>query len=297
MYDKLKLSEIYGLRLITGVSGKNHTSYRGGGDVPFAVMPETVAELRSFRNFIRETTCPFAVLGGGTNTLIPDCGYNGATVITNKFRGIEVNDVFITSGSHESVARIARIAEENGLSGMESLSGIPGSIGGAAVMNAGSYGRELCELVDEVGFFDFEDGKIYKLPGSKIPWAYRSSGDLFNNRVIVTVKLRLFPGESDSIHSRTEFVKNLRRDSQPAYPSLGSVFKKINGIGAGFYIDKAGLKGISRGGAEISRKHAGFIVNKGGGTASDFLYLKNLAEEAVFRKFGVRPETEIKILT
>lgn len=277
------------------LSGKELSAYRGGGAVKIVAYPESVSALKALTALATEFGVPYIPFGLGSNLLISDNGYDGIFISSIGFRNLSVRGNRLVSGSGVSLKRAMECAAENDVSGLEELSGIPASIGGMAKANAGSFGKEMADIISEVTVFDCQTGNVSVIKRRDIDYGYRTSGDTFRGKIILEA---VIDGEhSDKVRKVSEHFLNERRKTQPSFPSLGSVFKRTNlGVGMGYYIDKAGLKGTRVGGAEISEKHAGFIVNRGGGTAADYIKLKRLAHDVVYRKFGISAEDEIEII-
>ncbi len=235
------------------------------------------------------------VLGGATNVLFPDGGFDGVAVTTG-----EIKDVFrkgnrVYCGAGVRLPDLVKKCAKYGLSGLEQLSGIPGSAGGAIAMNAGAFGREMAELIARVDAVTAE-GEVVALSRYALDPAYRHTCIAEKGLTVLGAELALTPSSEREIRTSVEEYRKRRRNSQPAGRSLGSVFKRVDGISAGYYIERAGLKGEKKGGAEISERHANFIVNSGGATGADFLYLAELARRRVFDKFGITLEYEVIFL-
>lgn len=293
--DELKKAfDVGGISYKTYVDAKHLSSFKGGGRAKLVVYPKTVKELE----YVYATTSgvPHKAIANGSNTLIADGGYNDLLVSLKKLCDPpEIHDKYVVARAGVNLNAVISSSIASGLSGIEELSGIPASIGGAVYMNAGAFGREIGELISEIALFDVQTLESYVLTDVNLSPSYRNGG-IPDDAIITSVKLRLARGAENSAKRRDEILAK-RRLLHPVEPSLGSTFKRTStGIGAGYYIDKAGLKGAKAGGAEISRKHANFIVNKLNGTASDYLALTEIAETAVKNKFGITLEKEIKII-
>jgi len=282
-----------------------HTSMKVGGPARFFIEPASEAELVEKVREFHGDGLPFFILGNGTNVIVRDRGYFGAVISTLKaLTGISVSsgsgDAHKTAlycGAGESLARISRVAAESGLTGLEELSGIPGSVGGAVYMNAGAYEREIAGVVLSVKAYDIVDDKIIMLTKDECMFGYRSSVFKKMPLVVLGAEFGLASGEREEIYAMMADFAGKRNEKQPVeLPSAGSFFKRPEGGYAGRLIEAAGLKGMRKGGAQVSEKHAGFIVNTGGATASDVL---NLAEEIkmiVYAKFRVELEEEPVII-
>ncbi|MBO5776751.1 MAG: UDP-N-acetylmuramate dehydrogenase [Clostridia bacterium] len=269
---------------------------RAGGKLSLIAYPRNVTELITTINLAKEYDLPLFVLGGGSNLLVRDGGYQGAAVSLKHFKGslIKKNHLFV--GAHEKLPFLASMTARNSLAGLEPLCGIPCSIGGAVIKNAGCYGTEISDLVEAVTILDLNTLKVERINRNKIDYSYRSSGNALKNAIVLYVRLRLTPS-CENLLEKISTYREKRLCSQPTEPSLGSVFLKTkDGVSAGYYIDKAKLKGTRIGGAEISTKHANFIINANGATATDYLKLCSLMHDVVYKKFKISLQKEIDII-
>ncbi len=284
----------FGMRVRLDVNAKFLSTYRAGGNVSLVSYPKTPKELL----FAYESAegLPVAVLGNGSNVLIPDSGYGGMAICTRLMSEdivVSGNTIEISTGA--SLSRLIRCSTLSGLDGLEELSGIPATVGGAIYMNAGAFGREIAETLSRIELVDTISRKSYKLSASELHPTYRNGG-LPKNVIISRATFTLSPSNADP-DARVREIIQRRKALHPTQPSLGSVFRKPEGgVSAGYYIDKCGLKATRIGGAEISAKHANFIVNVGNGSASDYLRLAELAKSVVKRKFDVDLREEIRVL-
>lgn len=269
----------------------DYTSVKIGGICDTVAYPEW-GEFYSTLSYL-DCKVPYVVLGRGSNTLISDSGFRGVVVTTAKLSLVEVDSNGIVCQCGASLPKISKIAKEHSLSGLEWAVGIPASIGGALVTNAGAYGGCIGDIVEWAEIF--RRGKAYVYDGSDLDFGYRHS-KVSDLGTVGRVKLRLSPDLVKNVEEREREIRIKRASTQPVGLSLGSVFKAHNGVSAGYYLDKAGLKGVSIGGAMISDVHAGFIINRGGATAKDYLALIELAEEVVAKKYGIKLQREIKLL-
>ncbi len=273
------------------------TTFKIGGPAELMVIPHSAVELSQTVKICAETGIRPLILGNGSNLLVSDSGVKGVIVYTGAMDDISLqDDETIRCAAGVSVSRLCGFALENGLSGLEFAYGIPGSVGGAIYMNAGAYGGEFsqvaagCEYVDSNGVLDYMEAADMKL-------SYRHSVFNDNGGVVSCAHIRLHQGDACVIRERMSGFLDKRRDKQPLqYPSAGSVFKRPEGYFAGALIEQCGLKGKTVGGAQVSEKHAGFIINIGGATASDVLALIELIQKTVLERTSVLLETEIKIL-
>lgn len=269
----------------------DYTSVKIGGEADVVAYPEW-KEFYPTLKFLSDTSTPHVVLGRGSNTLISDEGYRGIVVTTGKLDGVEVVGDRIRCQCGASLINVARIAKLHSLTGMEWAIGIPASIGGALVTNAGAWGGCIGDVVESATVFSDTERRVGK---DELGFSYRSS-KIASLGTVGEVVVRLKKGNPYDVEKlEREYVKK-RLDTQPKGYSLGSVFKAHNGVSAGYYIDEAGLKGMRIGGAEVSLVHAGFILNVGGATARDYYELIRYVEKTVWEKFGITLEREIKLL-
>lgn len=269
----------------------DYTTVKIGGVADLVCYPDW-EEFYPTIKWLKDTRTPFAVLGRGSNTLVSDEGYRGVVVLTRKLDGIEVDKDTISCQCGASLINLSRIAKEHSLTGLEWAVGIPGSVGGAIVTNAGAWGSQIGDIVQKVEVFG---EKPLLLDRESLDFSYRNS-KVLNYGVVGRVILKLKKAEQKDIVRREEICIKRRNDTQPKGYSLGSIFKAYNGIGAGYYVDRAGLKGLRVGGAEVNRVHAGFITNVGNATASDYRAVIDIVTLKVEEKFGITLEKEIKYL-
>lgn len=267
---------------------KDFTHIKTGGKIDTLIIPNTIDNLI----IALQNTENAIVLGGTTNSLISDNGLNDIVILTTNVKGLQKKDNIITANAGESLVKVCTIAKDNSLSGMEQLSGIPGTVGGAVNMNAGAYGRFMSDVVDHITCYT--NGKIITLSNSECEFMYRTSGIAKNNLIVLSVAFKLTERNQILISNDMKYYKDKRRQSQPSDLSLGSVFKKYDNIGAGYYIENCGLKGTTIGGCEISNKHANFIINKGLATSTDYANLVMLCQNKVYDKYNIKLEREVK---
>jgi len=265
-----------------------------GGPAGEFYEPSTEQDFLSCVGRLSDEGKPYFILGNGTNVIVRDGGYPGAVISTLKaFRGIEVEGTRIRCGTGESLARVCRYAADNGLTGLEELSGIPGTVGGAIYMNAGAYEREIASILVLVRVYDENSKNIIMLTNVDCEFNYRSSVFKDKSMIILSAEFVLTVGNKNEIEKRVLDLTYLRNKRQPVeLPSAGSFFKRPEGNFAGKLIEKAGMKGVCVGGAKVSEKHAGFIVNTGGATAADVLTLAEEIKEKVYKEFGIQLEEE-----
>lgn len=276
---------------------KNHTSFRIGGPADILVLPETVEEVRKTIILCKEKGVPLFILGNGTNLLIRDQGIRGIVMkLAQNFNDAKVDKNIMWCKAGMGLNLVAKTALEHKLSGLEFAHGIPGTLGGATVMNAGAYGGEMADIITKVTVIDY-DGNIYDMQKAELEYSYRQCILQKGDKILLEVEMELAPGNYDIIRSKMEDFLNRRRQKQPLHlPSAGSAFKRPPGNYAGYLIEKAGLKGFRIGGAMVSDLHAGFIVNVDNATFEDVLNLINHIKKEVQEKFGVLLEPEIKII-
>ena len=277
-----------------------HCSFRIGGPARALAVPESVSSLAKACSILKDNELMPFILGNGTNLLFPDEGLQQLFLIsTEKLQNLFLlPDGAIYAEAGVSLSRLSSFAQQNGLQGLEFASGIPGSVGGGCFINAGAYGGEMKDVVESVVCLYSPDQGLYELPAEQCAFSYRKS--LFNTRggyVILSAVFRLQPGDRDEIAAKMREMNEKRRAKQPlGLPSAGSAFKRPEGNFAGALIEQAGLKGFTVGGAQVSEKHAGFVVNVGGATSHDVYDLMMQVRNTVYEKSGVRLEPEVIIL-
>ena len=272
-----------------------HTSFRIGGPAALMALPKTKNEAAlAVKTARAQGITPF-FLGNGSNLLVPDEGYDGFVIrLAGEFNQVREVNGHLVSGGAVTLARLANAACARGLTGLEFAHGIPGSVGGAVFMNAGAYGGEMSQVVTAVTCMD-ENGEIATV--TDFDFAYRHSAFSDGRRLILSAEFKLEQGDRDAIKARMDELAAQRQSKQPLeYPSAGSMFKRPVGHFAGALIEQAGLKGLSVGGAQVSEKHAGFIINVGGATCTDVLDLVRQVQERVKAAFGVDLEMEVRVL-
>lgn len=276
---------------------KNHTTFRIGGPAQVYVTPESAEQIQEVVSLCREVDEPLYVIGNGSNILVNDDGIRGVVMaLFTQYADYKIEDNMITAQSGISLIRLSALAAEAGLSGLEFASGIPGSLGGGIYMNAGAYGGQMADVVSEVTVLD-SDGKVKTLSGSGLAFGYRQSAIQDGDMIVLQAVLKLEYGDREAIRSRINELAESRRQKQPLeYPSAGSTFKRPEGYYAGKLIADAGLKGCSVGGAQVSEKHAGFVINKGGATAKDVIELTDYIRDKIYRENNVTLELEVRKL-
>ena len=281
---------------------KNHTSFKIGGNADVFITVNNTEELKNVITLANENCISLKLFGNGTNILVKDNGIRGIVLKLN-MQNIEINkkeeekEYIVKVQAGMPLGKLAQMLLKNKIGGFEFASGIPGTIGGAIKMNAGAYGSEMVNVVEKVGFLD-EDGKLNEIDGKDAHFTYRHSMFVENPKYIVVYAIyKLQNGNKDEISKIMEENMNSRKQKQPIeYPNFGSVFKRPEGYFVGKLISDCNLKGYRIGGAEISKKHAGFIVNTGDATAQDILELIDYVKKVVFEKTGKCIKLEIEIL-
>ena len=274
-----------------------HTSFRIGGPADLLAQPADEAELAALLKVASEHAVSVTIIGNGSNLLVRDKGIRGLVIkLGNLFSGVEVCGNTLTFGCGVSLAMASKKAASLSLSGLEFAVGIPGTIGGAVYMNAGAYDGEMAKVVTKVRVMD-EQGKTSELAARELDFAYRHTALQNSGRIVTSVTVSLVPGDDDAIAAKMADFSQRRISKQPLeLPSAGSMFKRPPGYFAGTLIDQTGLKGYTVGGAQVSTKHAGFVVNIGGATASDVLQLISDVQSKVFAAHGVHLEPEVLVL-
>lgn len=274
-----------------------HTTFRVGGPADYFASPSDADQVAGLIELCRECEIPYFVLGNGSNLLVSDVGYRGMIInIMDNMNGITVDGDVITAQAGAKLVRVSRLARDNSLTGLEFASGIPGTIGGAVYMNAGAYGGEMKDVVTSVKVMD-ADGHIYDMSSDELDFSYRHSAVEAEGLIVLEVTMKLAAGVQQDIDDRMKELSDSRRTKQPLeYPSAGSTFKRPEGYFAGKLIMDAGLRGYSVGGAQVSEKHCGFVVNRGGATAADVTGLIRDVQKKVMDQFGVMLEPEVKML-
>lgn len=275
---------------------KKHTTFRIGGPADVYVEP-AMSEVVNLINLLRNQQIPFMVIGNGSNLLVSDEGIEGVVVSLGKNAGnITIDGDIVTAQAGALLSSVANKAAEAGLTGLEFASGIPGSIGGAVYMNAGAYGGEIKDVLISVDVLT-ADYKFVEMQPEELDMSYRHSLLMENGGIVLGARLKLEHGDKDAIIEKIASIRTQRQEKQPLnFPSAGSTFKRPEGFFAGKLIDDAGLRGYAVGGAQVSEKHCGFVVNKGDATAADVLQLMRDVDSKVFELFGVHLTPEVRIV-
>ena len=275
---------------------KKHTTFRVGGPADVLVQPDETA-LAAILALCRRYHVSYSFIGNGSNLLVGDKGIRGVVIeMTDPMGNIEVDGTKITAQAGAMLSKIANTAASNGLGGMEFAAGIPGSVGGAVVMNAGAYGGEMKDIIEKVYVLD-ENGAQLELDRDALDLGYRHSCIPEKKYIVTKVVLELVPHDEAEIRSKMKELNEKRAEKQPLqYPSAGSTFKRPEGYFAGKLIMDAGLRGYQVGGAQVSEKHCGFVINKGDATAADICQLMRDVSDKVQAQFGVVLEPEVKMI-
>ena len=274
-----------------------HTTFRVGGPADCLVEIENVEQLKKIQKYLALIEIPYVVIGNGSNLLAGDGGFRGVVLqMGEKNADIRIEGTTITAQAGALLSRIARAAMEHGLTGLEFASGIPGSVGGAVVMNAGAYGGEMKQVVTLVKVLN-QEGEELELLNDTMEFGYRTSAIKNHPFVVTEVVMELAEGDPQAIRGQMEDLAARRREKQPLeFPSAGSTFKRPEGYFAGELIMKAGMRGFQVGGARVSDKHCGFVINAGNASAADVRDVISEVQQAVEEKFGVVLEPEVIML-
>ncbi len=274
-----------------------HTTFRVGGEADCFIKIKNEEGLAALAAYLNKVGLPFFIMGNGSNLLVSDEGYRGVILqLGDAFQEIRVQGERICAQAGALLSKVAKTACENGLSGMEFAAGIPGTVGGGVMMNAGAYDGEMKQVVESVVVLDREGNRL-ELDNETMEFGYRTSAIKSQPFIVTECRFKLQPGQKEAIAAKMEDFQRRRKEKQPLeYPSAGSTFKRPEGYFAGKLIMDAGLAGKSIGGAQVSEKHCGFIINTGNATASDIKKLIGSVQEEVDRCFGVRLEPEVVFL-
>ena len=299
VYKEIALfAETLGAKIEYDAPMKKYTTFKCGGNASLLITPDTVESLAKIISFCHSKDVKPLIIGNGSNLLVSDNGIDGVVIkIGSQMSKIELLDettIFCEAGA--SLKSICMFAYENSLSGLEFAYGIPGNVGGAVYMNAGAYGGEMKDVLYSVNHID-DKGNLGELSKDNLDLSYRHSAYTNNGYTITSAVLKLTKADKYDIKAAMDDKLQRRKDKQPLeYPSAGSTFKRPEGYFAGALIEESGLKGYTVGGAQVSEKHAGFVINKGGATATDILTLIKDVQRIVKENFGVTLETEVKII-
>lgn len=284
-------------RVLLEESMKRHTTFRIGGPAEVFVMPGNLEEMQRILEICRTEDLPYFILGNGSNLLVSDRGYRGVVIqLDRNFGEVKVEGTEIHASAGALLSTIAVAARRASLTGFEFAGGIPGTLGGAVVMNAGAYGGEMKDVLRKVMVMD-QSGKVFEIPAEELQMGYRTSIIKTAGYIVLGAVLSLKEGNLEEIKMLTRKLSEQRTSKQPLeYPSAGSTFKRPEGYFAGKLIMDSGLRGYRVGGAQVSEKHCGFVINTGDATAEDVRCLMKHVTEIVYAKFGVTLEPEVKFL-
>ncbi len=294
--EKLKLNSS---KLYFEEPMKKYTSFKIGGNAECLIIVNDVDDLKLILEFVNKNNIPLTVIGNGSNILVLDGGIKGITLKIN-IKKLEIKDndncIEINVGAGNKIIELAQKLLKDGIAGFEEISGIPGTIGGAVRMNAGAYGKEMKDIIENVTFMDY-NGEIKKADAEKLEFAYRSSIFVKKKYIILETTLKFQKGNTEEIKQKMNEYLSSRKEKQPLeYPNAGSTFKRGEDFITAKLIDECGLKGYKIGGAQISTKHAGFVVNSDNATAKDVIELTNYIKEKVYAKFQKKIELEIEVI-
>lgn len=289
---------IPGVCIEENVPMAQYTSFRAGGKARMMVIPADAEQLSAVLGVLSGSGVQYMVLGNGTNILVKDSGYNGVIVkIGSGFDYVRQEGCRLVCGSGTRMSVAAKAALEGGLSGFEFASGIPGFTGGAVFMNAGAYGGEMKDILRRAKIVSKDGSREFYMTADELEMGYRHTKLHDTGDIVTEVEFILEEGNRTQIKAKMSELMEKRNSKQPVnFPSAGSFFKRPEGYFAGKLIQDAGLKGLSVGGAQVSELHSGFIINRGGATATDILQLMEMIQARVFDEFGVRLETEVRII-
>ena len=291
--------EIEKSKILYNEEMKKYTTFKIGGKAECLIKIDNIKDLKSILRFVNENGVPLTVLGNGSNVLVSDKGIKGITIII-KIEKIDIKEknekVEITVGAGEKIGKLGVLFLKNEITGFEELSGIPGTIGGATRMNAGAHGREIKDIVKIVRCVDYK-GNEKEFTNEQMEFGYRTSILKKEKYIVTEVEMELEKGNKEEIQNKMSEYAKYRKEKQPIeYPSAGSTFKRGKDFITAKLIDDAGIKGYSIGGAQISTKHGGFIINKGNATAKDVIELVQYTKDQIYNEFGKKIELEIELI-
>ncbi len=277
---------------------RNHTTFKIGGEAKLVIYIKSIDDITQIMNMCYEESVRFKIVGRGSNLLVSDNGFDGCVLlIDTDFSDVYiVKDDILFAESGASLAKVCNFAMENSLTGMEFAYGIPGNVGGAIYMNAGAYGGEINDILERVNYVN-PLGEQMTMPKEEAQLSYRHSVFQNNGCIVTGAYFKLHKSDRERVKEKMEEILSKRRKKQPLeYPSAGSFFKRPDGYFAAKLLEECNLKGYQVGGAQVSEKHAGFIINKGGATADDVLKLSRVCCDTVYKEKGVKLETEVEFL-
>ncbi|WP_297636185.1 UDP-N-acetylmuramate dehydrogenase [uncultured Clostridium sp.] len=273
-----------------------HIYFKVGGPVDVLLVPKTIEQVIEALRICKENDIPYYVIGNGSNLLVKDGGLDGVVIKLTELKDLKISGDVIEAQCGVLLKDVSKLALENSLTGFEFACGIPGSVGGAVYMNAGAYLGEISQVIESATVLD-EDGNIKSYNNEELELGYRTSKVMQESEIVLSAKFKLTKGEFNKIKDRIDDLTYKRESKQPLeYPSAGSTFKRPEGHFAGKLIQDAGLKGFELGGAAVSGKHSGFVINKGGATAKDILDLIKYIQDEVKKQFDVELQPEVRII-
>lgn len=290
----VKIFEKTGAEVVADIEGSKLTSFGSGGKIKYLLFPDSEKSLIKTVCALKDGGIAYTVIGNCTNLLIADGGYDGALISLARLNKTTIEGDNVLAGAGANLGAVINLAEGHGLSGLEFADGIPATVGGAVAMNAGAFGKEIGDKVVKVSVL--KGYNVITLKNGDMEFRYRGSSVEQNNYVVLSAVFALNNGDVKEIRRIRSEYRIRRAERQPQGKSAGSVFKSCDGVSAGFYIDRVGLKGCRTGGAEISAKHANFIINTGGATTADFIRLAETAEKAVYEKYGITLQREVRLI-
>lgn len=275
-----------------------HSTFKIGGKADAFAAPHDEKSFTALLMAVKENDMPYCVIGGGSNILFSDKGFRGIVITTQGLKNIEINGTVIRAGSGVNLPMLSLRARKEALDGMRFMCGIPGTVGGGVFMNAGAYGGEIADILVSSRYYDTEKAVLCELSALEHEFSYRHSSYMEHpERIILSADFALKEGNSDEIKAECDELLRKRAEKQPLeFPSAGSTFKRYPGFFTAQLIDECGLKGYAVGGAQVSEKHAGFVINRGGATASDVLTLIEHIKSVIKGKHGIDIECEIRFI-
>ncbi|MDD6441457.1 MAG: UDP-N-acetylmuramate dehydrogenase [bacterium] len=294
-FEKKLLKMIDKEKILFDEPMKKHTTFRIGGPADYFIVPTEIEEIRAVVSLCEEMGMPYYVIGNGSNLLVADKGFRGVILqIYKAMNQVKIEGNVITAQAGASLAQIAKEALEHALTGFEFAAGIPGTLGGAVRMNAGAYGGEIKDILTKATVLT-KEGEVVELSKEELEFGYRTSIIERTGQIVLKAEIELSPGKREEIKAVMDDLRKKRVSKQPLeFPSAGSTFKRPEGHFAGKLIQDAGLKGFCIGGAQVSEKHSGFVINTGNATASDVVELMRQVNEKVTDMFGVSLEPEVR---
>lgn len=296
IYEGIK-SRIASENILRNEMMKNHTSFKIGGPADIMILPKTIDEIVSSVSYCKKHNIKHLIIGNGSNLLVSDRGIRGVVIkIADNFSNVIIKETKVKAQAGILLSRLAKLIMNESLEGFEFASGIPGTLGGAVAMNAGAYGGEMKDIITGASILD-NDGRVIYLNKEDLKLGYRNSIIQEKNYTVLEVDMELNRGDFEKIKNITDDLTKRRTTKQPLHlPSAGSTFKRPDGYYAGKLIEDSGLKGVRIGDAQVSDIHCGFVVNLGNATFEDVYNLIKLIQKVVMDKFGVKLETEVKII-